>query len=335
MFSKEEIKNICTSYNIECSHIGEVIDTSMGDNDERYNYQINHKYFLKINNIKSKTEKFLVGMNQLIKNYKSIGVYCPSLYKTKENTFSLNIERDGIKFTCHVEEKSPFQISESQEEVDYEFKKEILGHVGKLASKFTNHNLTTHNSMWSLIELANGDTDVDEKQENFDELYKCLKDNGYTELADKLRKQNDKTRAKIKTFMRDLPRCVYQGDLNNSNILVDEDKKFCGIIDFNMHGTEVNVNCFLNEAMYFLKKKDFEDLLARDIFSKMTSIQNDLMSVITSHYKLSDIEMEIIDDYKRVIFTSFYPNVCLMIDLMKQNYQKEKVIEFLEIISNL
>lgn len=123
MFSKEEIRNICTSYNIECSQIGEVIDTSMGDNDERYNYQINDKYFLKINNIKSKTEKFLTGLDQLIMNYKSIGVYCPSLYKTKENTFSLKIIKNEKSYTCHIEEKSPFEISPSQDDVDYEFKK--------------------------------------------------------------------------------------------------------------------------------------------------------------------------------------------------------------------
>ena len=119
-----------------------------------------------------------------------------------------------------------------------------------------------------MIELTIGDTDVDEKQENFDNLKKCLMDKGYIDLANKLIKQNDEAREKIKTVMANLPRCVYQGDLNNSNIVIDKEDNFRGIIDFNMYGTEVNVNCFLNEAMYFLKKMDFEDLSARTFFRK-------------------------------------------------------------------
>ena len=40
---------------------------------------------------------------------------------------------------------------------------------------------------------------------------------------------------------------MYQGDLNNSNILI-KDNHFYGLIDFNLSGTEVNINCFLAET---------------------------------------------------------------------------------------
>ena len=332
MFSNEEIGSICLNYNIECFEIGEVIDTSFDENDRRYNYQINDKYFLKISNLKGKTEDYLYDIEQLVRNYKSIGVYCPSLYKTKEKMYSLNIEKDEIRYICHLEEKSPFKISDSRDEVDYEFKKEVLGHVGILASKFTNYSLSSNKSMWSLIELAIGDTDIDEKQENFDDLIKCLKEKSFFELADQLTCMNEISREKIKRYMRILPRCVYQGDLNNSNIVVDEDNQFRGIIDFNMFGTEVNINCFLNESMYYLKRQDFEELQGKEIYTKMTNIQNDLLTVITSVYKLNNDELEIMNDYNKIIFTSFYPNVSLMINLLNNNEESEKVINLLETI---
>lgn len=335
MFSVNELKSICKNYNIDCISIGEVIDTSKGKDDKRFNYLINDAYFLKINNIKSKDEDFLSDINLLINNYKSIGVYCPILYKTNNNSFSSIIEKDGIKYTCHMEEKSPYPIRADQDEEDYQFKKDVLEHVGMLASDFSNKNLSKNKSMWSLIELSASDTDVDEKQENFDDLLRCLNAEGYTNLVLKLNELNTTSRKNIKAAMKTLPRCVYQGDLNNSNIVVDKDGKFRGIIDFNMFGTEVNVNCFLNESMYYLTKNDFDELSAEEIFAKMARIQDDLMSVITKHYKMNKYEMDIKKDYKKIIFTSFYPNVALMVKLLEHDIHTEKVVDLLSMFCEL
>ena len=63
---------------------------------------------------------------------------------------------------------------------------------------------------------------IDEKQENLDNLIKKLKEKGYNKLASKLVDENIKARNKIELSLNELPRCVYQGDLNYSNILVDD-----------------------------------------------------------------------------------------------------------------
>lgn len=189
--------------------------------------------------------------------------------------------------------------------------------------------------MWSLIELSASDTDVDEKQENFDDLVKHLKTKGYTDLILKLIKLNNDSRQKIKESMKILPRCVYQGDLNTSNIVVDKDANFRGIIDFNMFGTEVNINCFLNESMYYLTKTDFDTLSAKEIFAKMTSTQDNLMSAIIKNYQMNDDEMDIVKDYKKIIFSSFYPNVMLMVKLLEQNDNAQKVVDFLDLICEM
>uniref|UniRef100_UPI0026F18105 hypothetical protein n=1 Tax=Alkalibaculum bacchi TaxID=645887 RepID=UPI0026F18105 len=45
--------------NFDCFDIGDLIDSSHNDDDRRYNYKINHQYFLKINNTTAVNGKFL------------------------------------------------------------------------------------------------------------------------------------------------------------------------------------------------------------------------------------------------------------------------------------
>lgn len=332
MFTEYEIKNMVTEFGIKCDAIGKVIDTSIDDHDRRYNYLINKDYFLKINNSKVLDEKALIDIDQLIKNYISLGIYCPRLIKTQNGNFLCHIIKDGIEFNFYLEERSIYLTKNDNGKLDYEFKKEMLKHVGIFARRFTNKNLSDTRSMWTIIELAPSDEMIDEKQENFNYLIDCLKSNGHVQLVEKMIELNVKAREKIKLYMKKLPRCVFQGDLNHSNVLVDDDGLFKGLIDFNMFGTEVNINCFLNESMYYLTKEDFKHLSDVEIYDKMIEYQEELLSSIILSYKLNKDEIDIKNDYNAVIFTSFWPNVRLMIELLKSDVYGEKVVQLLNLI---
>lgn len=332
MFINKEIIDVCYEFGITCTYISDVIDTSHNEDDRRYNYNINHKYFLKINNSKAITENFLNDVVKLIKKYKSIGIYCPDLIRSKQDMLSYKFIKDDIKYTCYIEEYVPYSFYKMNEQVDYEFKKTVVKHLGKLATKFTDVDLSKTRSMWSLIKLGPFDTDRDEKQENLDMLINTLQGEGYNEIADKLVELNKKARSRIERKLNKLPRCVYQGDLNSSNIVVDDKGKFKGIIDFNMFGTEVNINCFLNETMYYLTIEDFKTLTAKEIFDKMERVQEGMMAEILEEYKLNSLEIEMLREYKRIIYMSFYPNVMLWIDLISKHNMREKVIELINMI---
>ena len=56
-------------------------------------------------------------------------------------------------------------------------------------------------------------------------------------LAEKLADKNSAVRGELLGFYAGLPRCVFQGDENFSNVLVDGSGHFTGLIDFNMSGT--------------------------------------------------------------------------------------------------
>ncbi|WP_072901710.1 phosphotransferase [Hathewaya proteolytica] len=335
MFKKEEIQELCKIYNVESMEICDVIDTSHGDDDLRFNYKIDQKYVLKINNHKAVTEEFISDMNDVMERYRAIGIYCPSLYKNKHNKYLYSFQKEGTSYVCYLEEYAKYKFYDETVSDFYEFKMEMLHHVGIMASRYSNQYLVPTRTMWTIIELSPFDTDIDEKQENLYELISSLRENSYVELSNKIENLDILHRNNIKKYLEKLPRCVYQGDLNPSNMLVDENNHFKGLVDFNMFGTEVNINCFLNEAMYYLTEEDFEELTAKEIMEKMEQKQKELMAVILKNYELSELEKLIMNDYKWITYASFYPNVQMWIYLIKEHKNEEKVIEMLEILCNL
>lgn len=332
MFNNKDIRDICYKYGVNFKQINNRIDTSRGEDDKRYNYIIDNKYVLKINSSVAITETFLEDVDRLIKRYISIGVYCPNMIRSKSGRFSYEFIKEDKRYICYIEEYALYNFYKEDEFIDYNFKKAVIKHIGELARNFTNVDLSETRSMWSLIELGPFDTDRDEKQENLDNLITKLKEKGYEELANKLIDVNIKARNKIESMLKELPRCVYQGDLNFSNILVDDNDNFKGIIDFNMFGTEVNINCFFNETMYYLTIEDFKTLTSQEIFDKMKTIQDELMADILSSYSLTNVETLLLEEYRKIIYISFFPNVMLWIKLIDKLDMCDKVIELLNII---
>lgn len=255
MFTTKEIREMCSLYRVNCDEIGEVIDTTKDKNDQRYNYFIDNQYILKISNSEVIYEENMKEIQSLIQRYNEMGIYCPKLYQTEKGEFTGTYSKNEITYIFYLEEKSKYQSKKETRFVDYNFKKQILRHVGRHAAINSNRELIETKSMWSIIELSPYDEEIDEKQENFNALIKCLEEEKQNDLAKELSDLNEKAREKIINYMDKLPRCVFQGDLNDSNILVDENGDFQGLIDFNMFGTEVNINYFLNEAMYYFTKK--------------------------------------------------------------------------------
>lgn len=207
MFDNNCVKNICYNYGIDLKKISNVIDTSHGEDDKRYNYIIDNKYVLKITNAVAITETFLEDVSRLIERYISIGVYCPNIIRNKIGTLTYEFIQEDKRYTCYMEEYALYNFYKEGELIDYNFKKKVIKHIGDLARNFTNIDLSKARSMWSLIELGKFDIDRDEKQENLDNLITKLKEKGQNKLVSKLVDENIKARNKIKFSLNELPRC--------------------------------------------------------------------------------------------------------------------------------
>ena len=136
-------------------------------------------------------------------------------------------------------------------------------------------------------------------------------------------------RAKIMTVFDKLPRCVYQGDLNSTNEL-HKDGHFVGLIDFNMAGTDVNINVFLNETNWFPEESEFDSLSISEIIEKLDMKQADNLAVILSNYSLNNDEKYAFPYYKRIANLFQYPNVCLMVEWLNSDARREKCAELIE-----
>lgn len=329
--NEDMIKNIVNEYGITLNKINDVIDSSHGEDDIRLTYIINQEAVLHCATSSAITEDFLFDIDRLVQRHRSIGIYAPKLYPLKDSRhFLYQVEKENKVYSCYIEEKAPYTFL-SHDEVDfYQMKENVVPFLGKLANKYRDVYLSSTYSMWSIIDLSPFDDEIDEKQENLNSLCEALE---HDDLRNRIQRLNHHARTRIKQHFSILPRCVFQGDLNLSNCLFDESKQFKGLIDFNMFGTDVNVNCFLNESMYYLEEQDFNTLTPQEIFLKMVSIQNHLMSKILANYTLNEVELAVFHDYQFIIWCSFYPNAMLMIELLKTNHQ-QKVIQFLEMVCN-
>ncbi|WP_026518533.1 phosphotransferase enzyme family protein [Butyrivibrio sp. MC2021] len=322
---KEEILSILTEFGINDFKEKKEIDSSSED-DYRLNIILDKKYVLRINN-DVMTEERLSSIDRLIGRYREIGVCAPALIKSKSGSYVFM--HDG--HACYVSEyiDNP-SLEEKVEEVDSSVVfKEVWRSIGRLASKYSGVDLSEVNSMWSLIDLAPLDIDVDEKQENLDMLVEELRKIGEDSFAEEVITFNEDTRARIKRVYKNLPRCVIQGDLNESNILVDNGH-FAGLIDFNMAGTEVNINQFCCETNLELSGKDFLSKDAETFYGEWARRQQDALNEILAEYVLNDMEKASIMDYRRICNISMYPNVLDFIEFL--NLDKTKTLELIRCI---
>lgn len=326
MLELTEIREIMSHFGISVEELSECFDTSHNENDQRFNYVLDKKYVLKVNSAHVMWDSRLNEINRLIHRYLSIGLYCPKMLMTTENQLSYHLIKENKEYVCYVEEYAKYPVLGFDAEHD---RNEVIEHLGVLAARYTNVDLSDIKSMWSIIDLAPLDNEIDEKQENTDLLIKTLQQQGYDELAIQVDEYNIMLRDKIKAVFGQLPRCVYQGDLNPSNELF-HDGHFVGLIDFNMSGTDVNINVFLNETNCFPEEKDFDELTVQRMIAKMNEDQSKAISVILKHYSLNDTEIHAMPYYKRLIDLFQYPNVCQMCEWLTDTKRKEKCAELIK-----
>lgn len=299
-----------------------VIDSSQ-NGDYRMNIIIDNRYVLRIND-PVVTEQRLSEIAGLVRKYNDCGIKAPCLIRNREGRY---LSKYGDR-VCYVSEYLDYPtLSQCGYEIYKEVYDEVFRFIGRFDQKYKDKDLMNINSMWSLIDLAPLDNGIDEKQENLNSLVDFLKRKGYRELADRINEFNNSVRERIIKVYKKLPRCSIQGDLNWSNILIDNGR-FIGLIDFNMAGTEVNVNEFICETTYYLDETEFNNMSAGELYEHIIKVQNERLSLILENYRLNELEKSVIEDYRSISLISRFPNVCFYKWAFKAN--TEKAEQFIE-----
>ena len=332
----KQVLDLLSKFQIRHAEKVEFVDSSQGEDDIRHNYIIDKKYVLRLNSAKVMTEERLTELNTLIERYRSFGMKAPLFLKAENGSFV--VELDGKN--CYLSEYLDLPLAE---DVKFRCREDLIRQrlvfISRFAQTFKNVDLVETVSMFSIFDLAPYDKlsglDIDEKQENLNQLVADLTQAGYAELAQKVNAKNEELRRQLKPIYKELPRCVFQGDENFSNLCVDENDQIVGLFDFNMSGTEVIANYLANNA--FMGHFCYEDeILDKHTPKEVLQILLDTFrrstALIREHYSFTEPEYSAYQNYGKIAMISAYWNTSTFSEYLKQEKYKEKIAAIIALI---
>lgn len=331
-----QVLDLLRQFDIHSAKCIEFVDSSQGEDDIRHNYIIDKKYVLRLNSAKVMTEERLTELNTLIEHYRSFGMKAPLFLKAENGSFV--VERDGKN--CYLSEYLDLPLAE---DVKFRCREALLQQrlvfISRFAQTFKNVDLVETVSMFSIFDLAPYDKlsglDIDEKQENLNQLVADLTQAGYVYLAQKVNAKNEELRRQLKPIYKELPRCVFQGDENFSNLCVDENDQIVGLFDFNMSGTEVIANYLANNA--FMGHFCYEDEILdkhtpKEVLQILLDAFHRSTALIREHYSFTEQEFSAYQIYGKIAMISAYWNTSAFAEYLQQEKYKDKIVTIIELI---
>lgn len=236
------------------------LDLCRGDDDYRKVYIVDdgHKKIV----IKHLSNTFsdrrrIEGWFALMDEYRKSGLYCPKIVPNIYGELLHCDCIDGRDYYTYAEEYSIYETAENigkERCVDndgfYTFTPDVLRNLGKIAS--LKLDILDWPSAYCLLEPFCAPDTTDEATESAIAFVKYVKDNipSYLSRAESLLKLFYKCQNDLKSVYNLLPTSCFQADLNDSNILLDSQNNFVGLIDFNLCGKEPILNYAVREALW-------------------------------------------------------------------------------------
>lgn len=334
-YIEEDINKILLSYGLaEIKNI-KFIDSSHGTEDIRHNYILDKKYILRVNSAPVFSEQRLMELNVLIKHYNEFGVKAPYFLCDRSGKYLKEINNTYVYLSEYLDYITADKINDNRRSA---LVNERIVLVAGYAEKYKDIDLIDTMSMYSIFDLSPYDklAGIDEKQENLNELVAALRKIKRPDLAEKYENLNYELREKLKKIYKKLPRCVFQGDENFSNICVDENGHMIGLFDFNMSGTDVIANYLANLA--FLGGFDYTDevFLKNDagaIYDMALKSYKENTKLIEQNYSFTAMERTAYELYSKIVMISGYINVCAFKYYLEKAETQEKAIELLSMIA--
>ncbi|MBR5428060.1 MAG: phosphotransferase [Clostridia bacterium] len=331
---REDLAGILKKYDIGAADEIELIDSTRGEDDIRLNYIIDKKYVLRFCNPQSMTQTRLEDLSRLVERYRTAGIVCPQFVKDREGTY-LNAW-NGLR--CYLQEYIDLPLASEKDLRDPErLDEELIESVARFAERYKNVDLSETFGMYSLFDLSPFDVPegIDEKEQNFRMLLDVLRDADAGALAGKLSARHADVRKKLESVYRGLPRCVFQGDENFTNVLIDEEEHFAGLIDFNLAGTEVVVNQLANLAGCDYLEEEKTPVGAEKRLAHAVKGFRDRMTLMFRFYHPDEAERQALVWYAWIVMVSRWPEVCLFRCWIENPDLKDEALELLSLIADL
>ncbi|MCL1787881.1 MAG: hypothetical protein FWG38_07815 [Defluviitaleaceae bacterium] len=234
-------------YNMEPFRISKTHDSSRGDDDMRYTYILasdSNRMALKIAKNTFTTPERVAGWAMLANHYDNLGIYTPKFLKTIDGAYSFTC--DG--FTIYAEECVAGKTVDDWEAHDESVKLDALKTLAIVAT--TPAPIVPWKTSWCLYDLFDESDSHDENMECAMAFTSHITKQfpAYSQQTQQIFNRYVAMRSAFEAEYRALPKAVFQGDLNPSNLVLADDGKFKGLYDFNLSGTETILNMLFCEC---------------------------------------------------------------------------------------
>lgn len=318
----------------------EIKDSSHGDHDFRNAYIVNtgmSKIVIKYFSNSFSNQQRIMGWFRLMDEYRKIGLYCPAIIPNRYGELLYRHTVDDRDYYIYAEEFSVYQTAEHFNLEKRQYMPDVLRTLGMIASKRL--DVLDFPSAYCLLEPFAGEDTTDEETECALLFMDYIKENLPQHLprAKKLLGLFYKNQEECRKVYASLPTSCFQADLNSSNILLDDNLKFIGLIDFNLCGKEKILNYAMREALWAtyqscLVDKDnhylfYFDKKLDDIRMK-SFLEN--MSYIQQTYPFSDDEKQAFPILLRYINTFWWYSLSDLEAFSQDDRKVEKILDWFE-----
>ena len=332
--ARTELELILQGYGIQKAETIKLIDSTRDADDIRLNYIIDKKYVLRFCCDSAMTEARLQALVRLIHRYHAVGIQCPAFICHPDGKYL----HYWSTFRYYLSEYVDLAIaSDVYLEDERSLNNAVTDSVAQFAEKYRNVDLSDTFGMYSLFDLSPFDREagMDEKEENFRCLMQCLRELNQNHLADRLQSRYDEIRSKIKGVYQELPRCVFQGDENFSNVLLNADGSFAGFIDFNLAGTEVIVNQLANLAGFDYEEEQTVPQGADRRLQNALSFYRHNAGRLLQIYHATVQEQQAMVWYAWIVMVCQWPTLCWFRKTLKEDAMRDEILALLSLIADL
>lgn len=299
-----ELIDIILLYKEEQPTQYEVIDSSHGEADFRQSVLSEwngEKIVIKITCNDFTTPERIQCWGDTVEQYIEAGYYAPRFLKNRSGNYAEKVTYHDHECVVYAEEFSIYKTAEQygkehyMKDGRYIYHNAALKSIGVIGSK---HLTTAHfPSGYCIMEKFCPSDPCDEVLEvslDFKEKF----EQSFPQLIGKMNSfwsRFMENRARLETIYPQLPTSVFQADLNYSNILLNENLEFVGVLDFNLCGYDTILNYLFreisadfSEEIHIVEKNgSYQEVQAAEKQVFVDSIQ-----MIKEVYPFCEIEME-------------------------------------------
>lgn len=206
--------------------------------------------------------KRIAMWKRCVEEYIKLGYYCPQIFNTRAGEFPY-IDYKGRRCIVYGEEYAKYRSAEDigsenvSENGYYTYIDDAILMNARIAAKYFDY--TSYPSGYCLFEkFCSTDTD-DEVMENALEWKKIAEGlpAEFKPRTERIWQRWNQNREQLEKIYPELPHSVFQADINHSNCLLDNNKKFKGVYDFNLAGRDVFINYLFREIPYVMTTNNF------------------------------------------------------------------------------